>query len=273
MLDDAIVATVRGRADNTQPQRHSADGGLKRVLFIAWQDTESRRWFPIGRLQIFHNAPRYCFAYIQGALQAHEETGFPPLLEFPEFKRPYIADDLFPFFQNRLLSRSRKDSSSYLRNLDLPDGVDPIEVFAVGGGTRATDSFEIFPKLEPRGDGSFSCRFFLHGWQYMNEASRSRLDRLVPGDRLGLAAELANPINAISLQIQSDDRFILGWAPRYLVSDLVRALLSSPQHCTAQVVRLNPMPAPSRQRLLIELAGKWPTTEPMSDQEFQPINA
>ena len=39
----------------------------------------------------------------------------------------------------------------------------------------------------------------------------------------------------------------------------------------AKVVRVNPMPAPSSQRVLIEMRGRWKKHEPMSSEDFQPL--
>ena len=43
----------------------------ERTLYLAWQDkAQSRRWFPIGRLDADVERPRYRFRYIGGAEQA-----------------------------------------------------------------------------------------------------------------------------------------------------------------------------------------------------------
>jgi hypothetical protein len=49
------------------------------------------------------------------------------------------------------------------------------------------------------------------------------------------------------------------------------AMAESPGTCVAHVARVNPLPAPSTQRLLIELAGNWGSHEPMTDTDFQPL--
>ena len=62
---------------------------------------------------------------------------------------------------------------------------------------------------------------------------------------------------------------MIGWAPRYVVGDLVEAIARAP-HYRAEVVKVNPTSAPSNQRVLIELIGQWPRDyEPMSSNEFQ----
>ena len=49
------------------------------------------------------------------------------------------------------------------------------------------------------------------------------------------------------------------------------AMTEGPNDYTAKVVRVNPMPAPSSQRVLIEMRGRWKKHEPMSGKDFQPL--
>ena len=42
-------------------------------------------------------------------------------------------------------------------------------------------------------DGSFSCRFFLHGWRYVSPGAAVRLERLKSGEELYVTLELTNP--------------------------------------------------------------------------------
>lgn len=246
----------------------------ERTLFVAWQDRgRTREWFPVGRLDVYEPKSLYRFRYLQGAERAHQQTNFGPLYDFPDFHRPYEAPELFPFFQNRVIAPGRRDFHEYLRLLDLPDGADPIEIMSVDGGNRATDSFEVFPRIERREDGGFRCRFFLHGWRHVSEDAQRRLQLLKSGDRLYVALELTNPATRLGVQVQTADYYMVGWAPRYLVNDLVRAIAKAPGDYRARVVRVNPVPAPSRQRLLVELSGHWPDYEPMTKGDFEPLAA
>lgn len=250
----------------------------EQTLFIAWQDQgTSRSWFPIGRLDADPNVFRYRFRYVRGARKAEREAGFPPLEDFPSFEDDYRAGELFPLFKNRVMSRGRPDFNDHLRQLGLVESADPIEILSVGGGTRATDSFEVFPKLERQSDGSLLCKFFLHGWRHLGDTNQQRLDALKPGDRLHVALQLTNPVEPLAVQLQTFDYVMIGWAPRYLVPDLVpnlaRTVADTRGAYSAHVVRLNPVPAPSRQRLLVELRGPWPHHEPMTTAEFEPLVA
>src|SRR5437762_453803 len=143
-----------------------------KTLFLAWQDGQSaagrraatRAWFPIGRLDAEPEQHLYRFAYTRGALNAREEAGFQPLDAFPRFEQVYESAELFPLFQNRVISEKREDYPEYVARLGLLPGLaDPFEIMAISGGKRQTDNLEVFPKIQKRRDGSFACRFFLHG--------------------------------------------------------------------------------------------------------------
>ena len=243
----------------------------EKTLFLAWQDkARSRRWFPIGRLDADIERPQYRFRYIGGAARAQETAGFPLLIEFPELEEDYRSPELFPVFQNRVMNRRRPDFTDYLRSLDLPPKADPIEILSANGGSRMTDTYEVFPKLVKRADGSFTCRFFLHGWRHVNASAQARIDQLATGEELYVTLELTNPVSKMAVQIQTTDYHMVGWAPRYLVADLVAAMAETPEY-SAQVVRVNPQPAPSKQRVLIQMRGSWDRHVPMSGPEFRPL--
>lgn len=243
-----------------------------KTLFLAWQDkARTREWFPVGRLDVGKPESPYQFRYMQGATRALDRSGFEPLVDFPDFRQCYRSSDLFPLFRNRVLTPGRRDFQDYLRLLDLPEQADPIEILSIDGGYRATDSFEVFPKIERREDGAFRCRFFLHGWSHVSPAAQDRLQSLKPDEKLYVAIELSNPATQAAVQIQTTDYHMIGWAPRYLVSDLVNAIAKAPSDYEAKVVQVNPVPAPSKQRLLIELRGHWPEYEPMTSADFKPL--
>lgn len=69
------------------------------------------------------------------------------------------------------------------------------------------------------------------------------------------------------------DRHVIGWTPRYLVNDLAKAMDNAPNTYKAKIVRINPQPAPSKQRVLIEMTGNWGQHEPMTSEDFVPLVA
>ena len=207
---------------------------MTRTLFLAWKNSGTGHdWFPVGRLDADLLRHAYRFRYIGGARRAQTEAGFPLLMEFPHLERDYWAPELFPLFRNRIINPRR------------PDLEDP--------------------------DGSFSCRFFLHGWRHVNSDAQTRLQTLVPKEELYVTLELTNPETGLAVQIQTTDYHMIGWAPRYLVRDLTEAMIERPRDYAANVVRINPQPAPSKQRVLIEMRGTWDDYEPMIGPDYQPV--
>lgn len=243
-----------------------------RTLFLAWQDNKpSKAWFPVGRLDADVDDSFYRFRYIGGAERAQEQAGFPPLIDFPDLNQDYQSSELFPLFQNRVMNPTRPDFANYLRSLDLPAEANPIEILSTNGGHRVTDAYEVFPKIEKNDSGSFSCRFFLHGWRHIYKGAIDRINLLEHGEELYVIPELTNPATRLAVQIQTTDYCMIGWAPRYLVNELVKAMVEGPNSYGARVVRLNPLTIPSRQRALIEMYGCWDKHKPMDSPDFEPL--
>jgi hypothetical protein len=96
---------------------------------------------------------------------------------------------------------------------------------------------------------------------------------LKPGERLGVSLELTNEVAPVAILLTSTDYLFLGWTPRYLVPDLLKAISQKPS-VTASVVRVNDADVPANRRLLVELTGTLPPgLQPMSSDEFQPLVA
>jgi len=179
--------------------------------------------------------------------------------------------DLFPLFRNRIIAPGRPDRKEYLENLGLSGNADPAEILSVNSGSRITDAYEVFPKIEKGADGKFKCRFFLHGWRHVSECAQRRTISLKPDEKLYVTLELTNPATGLAVQIQTKDYHVIGWTPRYLVNDLAEAVTENSLNHEARVVRVNPQPAPSSQRVLIEMQGRWERHNPMSGPGFQPL--
>ena len=250
-----------------------------KTLFIAWKDSaNTRAWYPVGRLDADVEKQPYRFRYLQGALEANRECGFVPFDSFPQFEKNYVSAELFPLFANRLQNPSRPSFQEYLRRLDFefdaPDAIDPIEMLATSEGRRVTDNLEVFPKVERSVDGSFSIKFFLHGWRHIHPYAAERIGTLQANERLGVSIETTNPVTTWALQIQTADYVIIGWAPRYLFEDLIHVIIEGACPVEATVARFNPAPAPPGQRLMVRFRGCWPEGyEPMSSEKFRALVA
>lgn len=245
-------------------------------LFLAWQAPNdsacSHAWFPVGRLDADPESSRYRFRYTGGAIKAQKDVGFKPLLAFPDFQKDYISEELFPLFKNRVISPKRTDFLEYIQWLDLDRGLaDPVSILEVSGGERVTDNLEVFPKVTADATGHFHVRFFLHGLRHLGQKAIERASNLKVGEKLRIFVELNNPETQLAVPLLTEDYQMIGWAPRYLVEDLLTCAPFAPE-LSASIARINPGGTPLNQRILIDYMGRTPQgTQPMSTPNFKPL--
>ena len=248
-------------------------------IYLAWpapkEISRSEAWFPIGRLDaeaLNTEDPSFRFRYVGGAKRAAEEVGFEPMVSFPDFQEDYRANKLFPLFHNRVLSPKRADFAEYIDWLDLSkEEADPISILSVSGGARVTDKLQTFPKLEADANGNFHLRFFAHGLRYLNDASRAAAKALKAGDKLRIMVEVNNPSTRLAVTLHNEDYVMVGWAPRYLVEDLIKCIPNAPE-IEATIAKVNSGPAPLNQSLLVEYSGRAPDNyDLMSSPDFSPL--
>lgn len=252
------------------------------TLFLAWRAgydsqeacTEAQtRWFPIGRLDRDSVNSKYRFRYLKGAIKAQDQAGFSALDAFPDLKREYSSMELFSLFKNRIPNAKRKDFSDIVDRMDLrQEEADPFNILSVSGGTRQTDSLEIFPEIDKTASGHFECKFFVHGSRFVSEYAKKRINSIRTGDSLKICFEMANKYTGFAIQVQTEeDKVVIGYAPRYLLNDL-QGVREFPESVEVAALKVNPSPAPVNQRILVSLKGKLPTDkENNKGEDFQLI--
>jgi len=240
-------------------------------LFLAWQEPQSRRWFPIGQLTF--DGKNYHFAYIQGVKKAQLESNFRLLHSFPERDRIYTSSELFPLFSNRLMRRSRPDYKKYIQWLNIPqDEDDPILILARSEGRKVTDAFEVFPCPKKSENGTYYFHFFVHGLRYIPKSSLEKVKQLKPEDRLYLTLDIQNPYDSTALLLRTKEQHILGYCPRYLATDIWDVLLHDPESVNVHIEKINSAPTPIQLRLLCSMTLKSNNNYvPFSSKNYQPI--
>ncbi len=242
------------------------------ALHVAWT-RPGQRWWPVARLS--RERSEYVFAYSQGARSA-AGAGFRPLSSFPDFDEVYISSQLFPLFQNRLLSKSRPDYQDFVEWLDLERGeADPLVMLARSGGQRETDTFEVFSAPQPSPDGRYRSTFFVQEIRHVGPPAEQEAGRLSPGDALALEAEPENPHDPSMSWIHVVARGVhIGFVPRYLCRDVHALLSASGGQAPALVRRVNPAPAPAQFRVLCSLDSPWPEGfRPLANPDFEALHA
>lgn len=250
---------------------------ITQALFVAWQQPESRRFYPVARLALAADEDCqqcYEFAYIQGAREA-EQHGFQPFLSFPDLEQVYRSPELFPLFSNRLLPASRMEYPQYIDRLGLvPDKANVLEVLGRSGGARATDTVELFPlpTYDPEFE-SYATRFLAHSIRQLLPASHERIGRLQFGDPLFPMLDCPRDNGSAAVALRTEDQIIVGYMPSYLVDD-ARHLLTRCELFEVFVEKVNPHPAPISERLLCRLESCWPPDfMPFAAERYQPVSA
>jgi hypothetical protein len=249
-------------------------------IYLAWQDSSgSERWFVVGRLRRLPSA-LYEFVYTRGYEQAQTIAKMQPILGFMESSQRYLSGEIFPLFQNRLMSPSREEYTAYIERLGLAQGPrfppEPLQILARSGGRRATDSFKVFPAplKQPMAGGrwSYNISFFVHGVRHVSPESQRRVSSCEVGERLLLLSDWQNAAdpNAVMLRTENDKR-LLGWLPRYYCADIA-GLREQKQPIDVVVERVNPASLPHGQRLLCRLTAPWPEDfRAFASPEYEPL--
>jgi hypothetical protein len=239
-----------------------------KALFVAWQEPDTRRWLPVGRLT--HENGKYRFVYTRGAKEARSFTPFGRMVDLDA---AYVSDVLFPLFANRVLPKSRPEYGDYLRWLGLSEEAhDELEVLARSGGLRATDSLEIFPCPEPTADKHYEVYFFCHGVRHLKSHDQAQVNALKRGDRLYLMSDLQNEHDDKALLMRTVDPIsCVGYCPRYYSAEFSHLLDSvGADKVNVRVEQVNP-DAPMQLRLLCKLSAPWPANfSACSLDQFQP---
>ena len=243
-----------------------------KTLFLAWEGSGSRSWFPIGRLTF--NRKEYQFNYTNGVREAKDKCGFEPLPSFPDFHKVYTSQKLFPLFSNRVMPRSRPDYPEFVQWLNIPQHEDdPIALLARSGGKRVTDNFEVFPCPEPDENGRYRIHFFAHGLRHLPKPAIERINGLQVGELLYLAHEFQNRYDSSALLLCTEDHWIVGYCPRYLCGDFFQLISQHRELVRVEVDRLNEPPTPLQFRLLCKMTADWRDFRPFSSPMYQPVSS
>jgi hypothetical protein len=238
-----------------------------KALFVAWQDTPSRHWAPVGRLT--HEDGVYQFVYTHGA---EEMLNFRPFGRMQDLHKVYKSKELFPMFANRILAKNRPEYEDYLRWLGLSDAeYDALEELARTGGLRATDSLELFPCPEPTADKNYQVYFFCRGLRHLHTENQERARHLELGERLYLMQDLQNPYDGMALLLRTGDPITLvGYAPRYYSGEFTQVINATlPNQVKVTVEQVN-RDAPIQYRVLCRLVSPWPASfSPCAQDAFR----
>ena len=236
-------------------------------LFVAWQDPDSRRFHPVALLD--RSGERYRFRYLK---QAEGLTGFEPFVSFPNLHQTFESEQLFPLFENRLMSTRRPDYPRFLEDLGLEPGAHPFDVLS-RSGRRFTDSVDLFadPAIETD-TGELTAWFFVRGIRHV-QGAEAALEELRSGAELRIVPERDNEVSDQAILVSAANQRRIGWVPDYLVSAIHRLWSGSGSQSVRVIAeRLNPPTTPLRARVLCRLQATAPAGfQPFDDPQFMPL--
>lgn len=238
-------------------------------LFVAMQDQVSRRWAPVARLS--RDNGQYRFVYTRGSRELPEFEAFGRLTDLDA---EYVSNELFPLFANRVLPRVRPEYRRYMEWLGLsPVQADALEELSRTGGLRATDGLEVISCPEPTADRRYEIRFFARGLRHLSIDYQEALDHLEVDQRLYLARDMQNHVDAMAMMMRTGDPVqLVGYVPRYYSGDIARLLDAVGPDAVAVYVDGVNRDAPLQYRLRCRLTSPWPDGFIACDApEFQPI--
>ena len=244
-----------------------------RSVYIASKPSNGA-WHPLGQLTFKEGV--YTFAYLKGI---HNQIGqVNPLPGMQELDQVYQSEHLFPFFENRLLSKKRKEYKDFLAWSGFSEGnvaPPPLAILGITEGKKVTDSYEVFPcPRQNNKDGMYEFQFFLHGLNHIPATSQEVALNLEQGNRLFLMADLQNAYNPAAMTLRTENSHLIGYLPNYLANEAYRLLKTcDPQSTYCTVSRVN-LDAPMSFAVLCKLKACWSNgSSPFSDEAFQPISA
>jgi hypothetical protein len=242
---------------------------MKIKLILAWRNTLTRVWTPVGMLK--YENDKYIFNYTKGA----EVENFTPFGQMSDIKKIYESETLFPIFLNRLLSKNRPEYKDYLNWLDIEkDENNDLLELSISRGIRATDDLQLFPFPEKNEDGNYEVKFFSHGISHISKNYIDRLLSLSINEKLLIVHDLQNKFdeNALLLRTEKDPIELLGFCPAFFVNDFNKLLKQNGNGNVDVFVHKINEKAPIQLKLLCKIITKWPVNfTPFDDDTFKSI--
>lgn len=221
------------------------------TAYVSWREPGTHAWYVVGRLTETQDG--YEFAYTKGAAEAKDFVPFPG---FNDLNRKYFSTTLFPLFSNRLIKDTRQEYKSFIEWLDLSkEAHSAVDILSRSGGRRATDSLQIFKRLQPDGDGKFVAYFFAHGLSHLEDKADERVSKLLPGEKLEIIHEKNNPKDLYAALVTADNpKQRVGYLPSYISRELLLVQEKNPKAFTVHVQAIRP-DIPYHYRLLCKIQG------------------
>ena len=193
-------------------------------LYLIWKDVITRRQFIVGQLS---KNGQFEFQYY-GEVDLAIENGFTPLVSFPDFKKLYISDRIFPIFSSRLPDKKRKNIGKILEKYNMNE-YDEYTLLKNSGAKLPIDTLEFIDPILNL-EQPFNRCFFIAGVRhYINcngDLCKNSLE-VNRGDEVFFKREPENPHDKNAVQILDKSNVLLGYVPRYYSSGVTELIINN----------------------------------------------
>ena len=176
-------------------------------LFLIWKNPQKRSRHKVG---IFKKNSKYEFEYSDN-IQECIDNGFDLLTSFPDKKKNYVSEKIFPEFLSRIPGPTRIDIDEILKKYNL-DSYDAFELIKRSGAKTSLDTLEfIDPILNLKGT-NITREFYIAGTRhYCTKDNESKINI---GDNVILELEPNNKFDKYAIKMLINNIFV-GYVPNY----------------------------------------------------------
>lgn len=184
-------------------------------LLVVWKSKDKNLYFHVGTLS--HDGEKYIFEYTHHS-DAHRKVhdairnGYRPHPAFPDIKKIYIADSLFPSFDRRIPSSDRVDYKNILLNLKLPSDADRMDILRETRGILSGDAYSFEEPLKLYDDYRFETNFYINGMRHQN-LPENWVKLLSVGTPLKVVPDYDNEFDPFAVKIETIVGLHLGYIP------------------------------------------------------------
>lgn len=221
------------------------------VLWLVWQNTESRQRYHVGTL--IHKRNKYFFVYEQSGKRTLGDAisdGYKPHLAFPDLNKTYVSNELFGPFSRRMPDKRRPDFRDILNDLGLSIDYSEMDLLRATGGRLATDSYEFVAPIEVQ-DSYFYFDFYIAGWRYYD--GEKATNELSYNNEVRFELEPDNPKDGYAVIIYSKSGYKLGYIP-FFYSEFMCEILKDNKEYKAKIKEFN-LYAKPQLKVTISVAG------------------
>lgn len=209
-------------------------------LLLVWQNPETRLFYHIGTLN--YSGAEYSFSYTHRSesnrnIMEALRNGYKLHPVFPELKKTYTAESLFPAFNRRIPDISRIGYQKILEEFSLPLDADRMDILRETRGGLAGDPYTFEEPLILKGN-HLRSNFYINGMRHVENLPDNWKEYVHIGDQLVIEPDKANKFDPFAVKIKTQNGLELGYIPG-IYAQAVHALLDRSVNLTLTVNQLH----------------------------------